>query len=146
MEGKFTQGQLDAIKGMAQFAGIFADEMYHIMKNHGLDKVPGFRISVDIDPEYDLITKQIEIGCLVCANGTSGYVSLNKGRGADRYVIGTTNSAEYEQLFANGTNPEGKSADGNHEKPFPPDGLWIGDDCHTDSMDGWEWDVNDSLS
>ena len=30
--------------------------------------------------------------------------------------------------------------------PLPPDGLWVGADRNSDPVDGWEWDLNDSLS
>ena len=143
MTDKLTEQQLSVIEKLESFAENFADAVYKTMVDHGLNRIPGFRIGVNVDPQYQYITRRVLIGYY---DTPSGHVTLNKGKGMDKFVVSDTNSAEYEQLFAEQKATEGKEYGGDQQKPFPPDGLWVGTDHNPNSVDGWEWDVNDSLS
>ena len=147
---QLTEHQLDVVKKMTEFAEASANQIYHIMENHGLDKVKGFKFQIDVDPEFPSITKQIEIGCfsnLYDDNNPAGYCKLVAGKGDSKYECLGKNSAEYEWLFADESIKDRmrKILDaGKH--PLPPDGMWVSADRNCDPVDGWEWDMNDSLS
>ena len=141
---RLTDEQLLTVKMMAQYMENFADQLYHIMQNHGLDKVDGFKVEIRVDPSCDYITKLIDIG-----NGIyndSGFVRLTKGKGEERYAPTGKNSAEYEWLFADPSLAERMQKIIHREKPLPADGLWVGDDRNDPPVDCGEWDINDSLS
>lgn len=144
-----TEHQLMIVKGMMQIAENTANQLYHIMENHGLDKVKDFKISIRINPDLELNTKAITIGYDGNANDekTAGYCERSRGKHEDKFICVGKNSAEYEWLFADKAVKDRmrKILDaGTH--PLPPDGLWIGDNRNDSPVDGWEWDVNDSLS
>ena len=144
MAVKLTDDQFETVKVMVGLMGNFADQLYHIMENHGLDKVKGFQVVLTVDPQFDFVTKQIEIGTNLRSD--SGYVSLTKGKGEDKYAPTGKNSAEYECLFASETTRSRMEKVLHREKPLPPDGLWVGDSRYDPPVDSREWDLNDSLS
>ena len=144
-----TEHQLMIVKGMVQIAENTANQLWHIMENHGLDKVEGFQMDIMVNPKYEMTTMEVNIGhCFnVGIEGTAGGCSLARGKKDAKYTCNGKNSAEYEWLFADEAVKDRmrKVLDaGTH--PLPPDGLWIGDNRNDSPVDGWEWDVNDSLS
>ena len=116
MSVKYTDEQMEKIKGMIGFAEIFADQILLIMRNHGLDKVEGCNLMLNINPAYDYTTREIRFGNNV--GEPSGCVHLSKGMHEKDYSLFMANSPEYEDLFSPFKMAE--------EKPLPPDGLWIG--------------------
>lgn len=150
MAVNLTEHQLMIVKGMVDIAKATANQLLHIMENHGLDKVNGFKFSITIDPKWDLATKEIEIGCYSNHDDddpNAGYCELSAGRKSYDYVPTGKNSSEYEWLFADDSLKERmrKILDaGTH--PLPNDGLWIGADYDSDPVACGEWDINDSLS
>ena len=141
---RLTDEQLLTVKMMAQYMENFADHLYHIMQNHGLDKINGFKVEIKVDPAFDYITKTIDIGSGIYND--SGYVRLTRGKEEKRYAPTGKNSAEYEWLFADETVRSRMEKILDREKPLPADGLWVGDDRNDPPVDCGEWDVNDSLS
>ena len=142
---KLTDQQLTVTKGLAEFAERMADQMLHIMENHGLDKIEGFRIQVTVDPKRMLTTNEVVIGTDVGCD--AGCVNLARGKQFYGYEPLGKNSPEYELLFADEEIRERMQRFLDSAKhPLPPDGLWIGDDRNNPPVDGWEWDLNDSLS
>ena len=143
MKCKLTADQMKVIKGMAEFAEASANQIYHIMENHGLDKIDGCRLTVTVTPENTFTMRNIVIGS---PDSEFGYIDLAMGEKDDNYEPIGRNSAEYELLFANEAVRERMEKIVHREKPLPPDGLWVGSDRNSDPVDGWEWDLNDSLS
>ena len=148
MAEKLTEHQLMIIQGMVQYAEAMANQLFHIMENHGLDKVEGFRIRIDVNPEYEMVTKGVRIGYRTnLENGLpGGFCDLVSGRKEEKYAPIGKNSPEYELLFADEAVRKAMEKVLHREKPLPPDGLWIGDSRNSDPVGNWEWDVNDSLS
>jgi hypothetical protein len=142
-EVKYTDEQLQVIKSMVEYAETFLNGLWHIMQNHGIDKVEGGGILLEINPESDLCTRRIEFGK---SNSDAGFVELTRGRSEKAYVPVGTNSPEYEWLFADPAFAERMRQICKRAKPLPPDGLWIGDGRNDPPVDHREWDVNDSLS
>ena len=146
MAVKLTEHQMMITKGMVEFAEASANQIYHIMVNHGLDKIEGCQLRITVDPQFDFVTMSVELG----ARGKSdfGHIELTKGKKAnDKYAPLGKNSEEYEWLFADETLRKRMAERNGSEKPLPPDGLWIGDPRNDCPVDSWrEWDVNDSLS
>lgn len=145
MAVKLTEEQFEIVKGMTEYVERVADQVYHIMINHGLNKVEGFNLRLSVSPWLTFTTKQIEIGMGV--NCDSGYVMLTKGKDESEYVPTGKNSAEYERLFASEKVRSRMEKIVPGEKPLPPDGLWVSNSRY-DSPVGCrrEWDINDSLS
>ena len=122
MKDKLTEQQLSVIEKLESFAENFADAVYKTMIDHGLDRIEGLRIGVNVDPHYEYITRRVLIGYY---DTPSGHVTLNKGKGMSSFVVSDTNSEEYERIFNGSEDSEGKEQDGDQQKPVPPDGLWI---------------------
>ena len=142
---KLSDHQQEVMKHMVEFAEVFADQMLEIMMNHGLTKIDGCELTIRVDPRCLFTTEAVQFG----REGTdSGVIRLAKGRRSfcEKFTPFDKNSAEYELLFADETVRKSIEARLNREKPLPPDGLWIGDPRNDYPVDGWEWDVNDSLS
>ena len=147
---KLTKEQMKILKGLIDFSEASANQIYHIMENHGLDKIKGFKIQIDVDPEFPTIAKQIEIGRftnLDDENNPAGYCKLTSGKDDLKYECLGKNSAEYEWLFADeAVKDRMREILDSAKHPLPPDGLWVGSSHNSDPVDGWEWDINDSLS
>lgn len=138
---KLSKDQQEALKKMMGFAEVFADQIYTIMKHHGLD---GTDFAINVDPNMKFVTRKIRYG--IHSEDDFGQIVLTRGIYDDEYKPTGKNSAEYELLFANETVRKAIEERFNREKPLPPDGLWISADRNCDPVDGWEWDLNDSLS
>lgn len=95
---QYSDEQLIIIKGLMEICELFADQILHIMQNHGLDKVNGTCVKIEVDPAYSLVTKQLEFGRSLEAD--SGYIKLTRGLEEATYGATGKNSAEYEILFA----------------------------------------------
>ena len=124
MAVKYTDDQLATIKSLMEICENFADQVWHIMQNHGLDKVDGTVLKIEVNPAYELITKEIQFGQNL--ESDSGTVKLTKGMKENRYAPTGKNSAEYECLFAEPEVAKRISQVLHNAKPLPPDGLWIG--------------------
>lgn len=140
-----TEHQMMILKHMVRMSEAFANNLYHIMENHGLDKIEGCSINIDVDPKYKSITKKISIGE---RDSAFGFAEFIMGVHEDAFKLwDASHSKEYDRLFKDEAIRGGIKVSEESEKPLPPDGLWIGDpryDCSVDCR--WEWDVNDSLS
>ena len=147
MAVKLTEHQMNVVKEMVKLSGNFADQIYHIMENHGLNVIDGFTFAVSVNPANVYATKSICIGDSI--HSDAGKIWLSKGRRSlgEKFEPFGKNSPEYELLFADEAVRSRMGKILHREKPLPPDGLWIGDDRNDPPVDcRWEWDVNDSLS
>ena len=140
---KLSEDQQEKLKHMVEFAEVFACQMHEIMKNHGLADIDGCRLYITVDPSSKYLTEHILFGK---TGSDAGVINLGKGKNDAKFAPFGSNSAEYELLFADETVRKAIEARLNREKPLPPDGLWISVYSDNDPVDGWEWDVNDSLS
>lgn len=141
---KLTEQQLKVVKGMVEITEAYANQMLHIMENHGLDKVEGCRLMVTIDPCLHYTTRDIYLGRDI--RDDFGAICLTRGKSDAEYEPLGKNSCEYEKLFASKALRGRLEKSVQREKPLPPDGLWIGDSRNDAPVGNWEWDVNDSLS
>ena len=140
---KYTDEQLKILAGMIDQAKVFTDHLNHIMVNHGLDRVEGAGLLIEIDPKYDHSRCRIEFGK---DESDAGYIELLRGKNEDEYEPYGTNSPEYEYLFAKPSLKERMRKIIADKRPLPPDGLWVGDSRNDPPVDSGEWDLNDSLS
>ena len=141
MAVKLNKDQQDALKKMLDFCAVFAYQMLLIMKHNNLD---GTDLRITVNPSLKLSTKMIQYG--EHPDDDYGSISLCKGVYDDDYKPIGKNSAEYELLFADEAVRKAIQERLDREKPLPPDGLWVGASNNSDPVDGWEWDLNDSLS
>ena len=133
MAVKYTDDQLVVIKRLMEICGSFADQILHIMQNHGLCEVKGTKVKIEVDPEYSTIAKMIEFGDSI--ESDSGRIKLTKGLEENKYGAVGKNSAEYEILFAPPEVAERIREVLKRAKPICPDGLWIGDDRNDPPLD-----------
>ena len=124
MAVKLTYEQMKVVDDMAKIMGNFADQLYHIIENHGLDQVKDFMVRLEVNPALDYMTRRIDIG--ISVNSDAGYVTLAKGKDEAKYVPTGRNSPEYEYLFADPAVKDRMREIVSGKKPLPPDGLWIG--------------------
>ena len=126
MSVRLTKEQLTIVEGMMQYAQAFADQIYHIMQNHGLDKIDGCNVLVNIDPKINDSTECVYFGD--CVDSEFGKIRMEKGRKDQKFTPVGRNSVEYELMFADEQVKEAMRAilNANKEKPLPPDGLWVG--------------------
>jgi hypothetical protein len=94
-------------------------------------------LNIAVTPEFLFTTESVSYGV---PGSDSGYVLLTKGRRClnEKFEPCGENSPEYEALFAREEIRERMAEIVHHEKPLPPDGLWISrfdDPCDVDS--GW---------
>lgn len=141
---KLTNHQLTVMKKLVEFCEASANQIYRIMVNHGLDKIEGCNLKIDVDPSRYFTTMLITAGDDYTTD--FGHAKLARGKKNERYALTDTNSAEYELLFADEAVRSRMEKIVHGNKPLPPDGLWVGDHRNSDPVDGWEWDLNDSLS
>jgi len=138
-----TEQQLIAVKSMTEFAECFADQVRHIMKDHGLDKIDGCSLVIQVNPKHVLTGNSVYLGTV---NTDFGYIVLSKGVNDEKYTAVGRNTPEYEYLFADEALRSRMDAAKKREKPLPPDGLWVGDSRNDPPVDCGEWDIDDSLS
>ena len=139
-----TEEQIGIVKSMGRICEGIANQLFHIMENHGLDKVEGCHVVIDVCPKYNSVTREISIGEHETPFGT---ICMIRGKSEDEYrIFGQNTSKEYEAVFDREAYAAGRIPVTAGEKPLPPDGLWVGDDRNDPPVDCWEWDVNDSLS
>ena len=139
MAVKLTGKQQKILKDMMYISGKFADQILHIMQNHGLDKIEGCELQICVTPECLFTTEYVSFGH---HNTDSGRVQLCKGRRTanERFALTGKNSYEYELLFADEAVRRAMERGKPDEKPLPPDGMWLSDNYYDPPVDSWEWD------
>ena len=127
MSVRLTSEQMVIIKGLMEYAQAFCDQVFHIMQNHGLDKVNGCSLSLYVDPKCQFVNENVVIGNSITED--FGRIQMSKGLNEMNFSPLGKNSAEYELLFATGELKEAlRKVLMTDEKPLPQDGLWVGND------------------
>ena len=130
---KMTESQMTKVKELVDVAGHFTDQLLYIMRNHGLDKVNGCHMTIEISPELKFVTERVTFGY---PNSDAGNITVAKGVYDEKFrATGAANSAEYELLFADDAIKERLRAILRVGKPLPPDGLWVSDDRYSPPVD-----------
>ena len=62
MAVKLTNEQLTKVKELVEVAEAMSEQLFHIMENHGLTKIPGVGISISVEPGLRFTTKNIAFG------------------------------------------------------------------------------------
>ena len=124
MELKLTLEQYEALKVLSQCAENFADHVYKVFKRVGLDEIEGCRFSMEVDPQFTTITRQVEFSRLNDSD-KCGHFNFTKGVKDHEWRLSDTSSAEFEILFGSEDFRKRISEIANSEHPLPADGLWI---------------------
>ena len=119
----FTDEQLKVVKSVVEYAEQFADGLWKIMQNHGIDKIAGSGILIEVNPDQDLCNRRVEFGK---ENSPAGFVTLTRGKTENKYTCLGKNSPEYEFMFAPPEWSDRMREIVKGSKPLPPDGLWVG--------------------
>ena len=122
MKVQLNEEQMVILKGMMEYAQSFCDAMNKVMVNHGLDKIEGCMMHIDIDPSFEMTRERISIGEV----GTDfGRVQMAKGVNENKFSVYGRNNAEYELLFADEEIRDQMKKILNMDRETPPDGLWV---------------------
>lgn len=120
-----TDTQLEMVRGIALFAEAFCNQVYHIMQNHGLDKIDGCLLRLYVDPTLELTARNITVGN---PGSGFGYCNLARGKNENEYSLFGLNSCTYEELFGKQwrmiTDPDVKEKLPTGNIPLPEDGFW----------------------
>lgn len=121
------KAQYEAVKIITEYCERVADNVLRMMTDHGLDRVNGMQMTINVDPALKYTTCAVAIGCKenMERGRSAGYCMLARGKEENGYVPTGTNSPEYEQLFADDALRARMLACRKDEKPLPPDGLWL---------------------
>ena len=116
---KLTDEQLEILKGIVMFTEAYCNQVYHIMQNHGLDKIDGCGIRVTVDPSYEMTNRNILLGN---PDSDFGYCNISRGKYENEYTLYGRNSCTFEELFGRHriTVPDVKD-----NVPLPEDGFWF---------------------
>ena len=118
MAVKFSDEQMIVIKGLIEICENFADQIYHIMTNHGLDAP----MKIEVDPNYTRICRIVEFG-EICSNKGCGHIRLVKGKDEYEFANVDRNSPEYECLLAGSEALKRAGRVIQKESGFIPDDL-----------------------
>lgn len=116
-----TDTQLEMVRGIVLFAEAFCNQVYHIMQNHGLDKVSGCGIRITVDPSYEMTNRNILLGN---PDSDFGYCNISRGKYEDDYTLYGRNSCTYEKLFGKQQKMI-TDQDVARNIPLPEDGFWF---------------------
>lgn len=121
---RLTAEQLEVVKSMESFCEAFCNQIYHIMENHGLDKIEGCGVNMTIRPSLHYTARNITLGC---PETDFGYCNISRGVEEDSFTVYGKNSPVYELLFARNDELARKIREimKLDEKPEAPDGLWV---------------------
>ena len=139
MAVKLTEEQQKILKGLMYVSGKFADQILHIMKNHGLSAIDGCELTINVNPDFLFSTECVTFGRI---DSDAGRIQISKGRRSkdEQFLPVGKNSYEYELLFADEAVRRAMERGKPDEKPLPPDGMWISDNYYDPPVDSWEWD------
>ena len=119
---KLTKSQMATLKSMIEISERLSGQLLHIMRNSGLDKIQGCRLSIEVNPNFAFTTENI---CFGISDSEAGKVSLGKGVYDEQFRTFGENSAEYELLFTDEATRKILQEQLRKAKPLPPDGLWV---------------------
>ena len=123
---KLTDEQLEILKGIVMFTEAYCNQVYHIMQNHGLDKIDGCCIRVTVDPSYEMTNRNILLGN---PDSDFGYCNISRGKHEDNYTLYGRNSCTYEEMFGQQqkmiTDPDVETKIPAANVPLPEDGFWF---------------------
>lgn len=129
---KYTDKQLQILKGIIEYSESFASVMLETIKKAGLDKVEGCRLAVTINPDNDFVTRFVSFGEDV--NYDSGHITMVKGKDDKQYVPSGSSTPEYVFLLAP-NEIRARMREILSASAVTPDSIWMRSDYDPDSLD-----------
>lgn len=129
----------EAAKSLIEISQSYCDQVRRILSNHGLYD-DGFKFVLSVDPRMTETTQEVSLTKYTEDENErihfEGITFLKPAAyGSEWHICHTLSSPEYVSLFMGNPEGTGKHERGNTEKPFPPDGLWIGSDRYDPPLD-----------
>lgn len=127
--------QMEAAKKLIEYAQRFADEVKAIMIHYKLWH-KGFDLRVIVNPQFEMLSEDVQLQRWV-SDGEGHYRErIERVHDDEKWrTLPYTTSREFIHLFDaekdGNRTPEGSKA----EKDVPADGLWIGADDDSGSVD-----------
>lgn len=138
-----TNKGMSELKGLIEVAEQAANDIHEYMVATGLDKVSGTCIRIEVNPQYDTLTKTIEFGGI---GRSIGYLKVVGGKDEKGFnICNGGNTAEYEVLFADEDTKQRIKKYLDQEKALPPDGMWLGVDDDNPILDCGR-DIDDTVA
>lgn len=132
---RLTGEQMEAAKKLIEYAQRFADEVKAIMIHYKLWH-KGFDLKLIVNPQAEVLQEDIQFQRWV-ADG-EGFYRERIERVHDREewrTLPVTTSRELIHLFDEQKDGSGTEAGSKAEKDVPADGMWIGADDDSGSVD-----------
>ena len=128
--------QMVAARKLIEYAQRFADEVKQIMIHNKLWH-KGFDLRVIVDPQAEVLQEDIEFQRWV-ADGEGHYKEkIERIHDNEEWrTLPFTTSREFIHIFDEQEDGSGTPEGSQTEKDVPADGLWIGADDDSGSVDG----------
>ena len=127
--------QMVAAKKLIEYAQRFADEVKQIMIHNKLWH-KGFDLKVMVNPQHEILSEDIQFQRWV-ADGEGHYRErIERIHDSEKWcTLPFTTSREFIHLFDAEKDGNGTEAGSKAEKDVPADGLWVGADDDSGSVD-----------
>lgn len=127
--------QMVAAKKLIEYAQRFADEVKAIMIHYKLWH-KGFDLRVIVNPQFEMLSEDVQLQRWV-SDGEGHYRErIERVHDDEKWrTLPFTTSREFIHLFDEQKDGSGTEAGSKAEKDVPADGLWVGADDDSGSVD-----------
>ena len=127
--------QMVAAKKLIEYAQRFADDLKQFMVHNKLWH-KGFDLKILVNPQYEVLNEDIQFQRWV-ADGEGFYKErIERVHDEEKWrTVPNTTSREFIHLFDEQKDGSGTEARSKAEKDVPADGLWVGADDDSGSVD-----------
>ncbi len=132
---RLTGEQMEAARKLIEYAQRFADEVKAIMIHYKLWH-KGFDLRVIVNPQFEMLSEDIQLQRWV-SDGEGHYRErIERVHDDEKWrTLPFTTSREFIHLFDEQKGGSGTEAGSKAEKDVPADGMWIGADDDSGSVD-----------
>lgn len=127
--------QMEAAKKLIEYAQRFADEVKAIMIHNKLWH-KGFDLRVIVNPQFEMLSEDVQLQRWVEDGEGMFRERIERVHDSEKWrTLPFTTSREFIHLFDEQKDGSGTEAGSKAEKDVPADGMWIGADDDSGSVD-----------
>lgn len=132
---RLTGEQMEAAKKLIEYAQRFADEVKAIMIHNKLWH-KGFDLKVIVDSQREVLSEDVQLQRWVEDGEGMFRERIERVHDSEKWrTLPFTTSREFIHLFDEQKDGSGTEAGSKAEKDVPADGMWIGADDDSGSVD-----------
>ena len=132
---RLTGEQMEAAKKLIEYAQRFADEVKQIMVHYKLWH-KGFDLKVMVDSQREVLSEDVQFQRWVEDGEGMFRERIERVHDSEKWrTLPFTTSREFIHLFDEQKDGSGTEAGSKAEKDVPADGMWIGADDDSGSVD-----------